>query len=151
MKELVTLPSENSSVQTVEESLHISLWSCQVVSLLSSWKLCCQHCMLNFNHHWLWLSCEIHFFSETKTIYSVLSNDVIDVLFQSNKIHTTPTEGFLGLNSLPLWRFIKKSSLAPYSRTSCKWRPKMQRLSGRIREVVAYKNQTTGSLFQEEV
>ena len=26
----------------------------------------------------------------------------------------------------------------------------MQRLSGRLREVVAYKNQTTGSLFREE-
>ena len=27
----------------------------------------------------------------------------------------------------------------------------MQRLSGRLREVVAYKNRTTGGLFQEEV
>ena len=27
----------------------------------------------------------------------------------------------------------------------------MQRLSGRLREVVAYKNRTTGSLFGEEV
>ena len=26
----------------------------------------------------------------------------------------------------------------------------MQRLSGRLREVVAYKNQTTGGLFREE-
>ena len=38
-----------------------------------------------------------------------------------------------------------------YSRTSRKQPPKMQRLSGRLREVVAHKNRTTGALFQEEV
>ena len=38
-----------------------------------------------------------------------------------------------------------------YSRTSRKQPPKMQRLSGRLREVVAHKNRTTGGLFQEEV
>jgi len=38
-----------------------------------------------------------------------------------------------------------------YSRTSSKRPPKIQRLSGRLREVVIYKNQTTGGLFQEEV
>ena len=31
-----------------------------------------------------------------------------------------------------------------YSRTYRKWPPKMQRLSGRSREVVVYKNRTTG-------
>ena len=29
--------------------------------------------------------------------------------------------------------------------------PKMQRLSGRLREVVVYKDRTTGGLFREEV
>ena len=38
-----------------------------------------------------------------------------------------------------------------YSQTSRKRPPKMQRLSGRLREVVAYKNRTTGGLFREEV
>ena len=39
-----------------------------------------------------------------------------------------------------------------YSRTFRKRPPKMQRLGGRLREVVVvYKNRTTGGLFQEEV
>ena len=38
-----------------------------------------------------------------------------------------------------------------YRRTSRKRPPKMRTLSDRLREVVAHKNQTTGSLFQEEV
>ena len=38
-----------------------------------------------------------------------------------------------------------------YSRTSRKRPPKMQRLSGRLREVIAYKNRTTGRLFRGEV
>ena len=38
-----------------------------------------------------------------------------------------------------------------YSWTSHKQPPKMQRLCGRLREVVAYKNWTTGALFWEEV
>ena len=37
-----------------------------------------------------------------------------------------------------------------YSRTSRKRPPKMQRLSGRLREVVVYKNRTTGGIFREE-
>ena len=38
-----------------------------------------------------------------------------------------------------------------YSQASRKRPPKMQRLCGRLREVVAYKNRTKGSLFREEV
>ena len=37
------------------------------------------------------------------------------------------------------------------SRTSCNRPPKMRRFSGRLREVIAYKNRHTGSLFREEV
>ena len=37
-----------------------------------------------------------------------------------------------------------------YSWTSRKRPPKTQRLSGRLREVVVYKNRTTGGLFREE-
>ena len=46
----------------------------------------------------------------------------------------------------PLCKSFKK-----YNRTSRKRPPKMQSLSGRLEEVVAYKNQTTGRLFQEQV
>ena len=51
------------------------------------------------------------------------------------------------------FHFYKGKSVAySYSRTSRKRPPKMQRLSGRLREVVVvYKNRTTGVLFQEEV
>ena len=45
--------------------------------------------------------------------------------------------------------YIPQFSL--YSWTSRKRRPKMQRLSGRLREVVAYKNRITGNLFREVV
>ena len=38
-----------------------------------------------------------------------------------------------------------------YSQTSCKRPPKIQRLSGPLREVVVYKNQTKEGLFREEV
>ena len=38
-----------------------------------------------------------------------------------------------------------------YSQTSCERPPKIQRLSGRLQEVVVYKNQTKEGLFQEEV
>ena len=38
-----------------------------------------------------------------------------------------------------------------YSRTSSKRPTKLQGLSGRLREVVVYKNRTTGGLFREEV
>ena len=38
-----------------------------------------------------------------------------------------------------------------YSRTSRKRPPKLQRLSGRLREVLVYKNRTTGGLFREKV
>ena len=44
-----------------------------------------------------------------------------------------------------------QDSFKIYSRTSRKRPPKMQSLSARLEEVVAYKNQTTGRLFQEEV
>ena len=37
-----------------------------------------------------------------------------------------------------------------YSRTFCKRPPKMQRLSGRLREVVAYKNRTGGRTSSEK-
>ena len=48
--------------------------------------------------------------------------------------------------------FYKEKSVAySYSRTSRKRPPKMQRLSGRLREVVVYKNRTIGGLFREEV
>ena len=51
------------------------------------------------------------------------------------------------------FHFYKGKSVAySYSQTSRKRPPKMQRLSGRLREVVVvYKNRTTGVLFQEEV
>ena len=38
-----------------------------------------------------------------------------------------------------------------YSRNSRKRPPEMQTLSGRLREVVAYKNRTIGHLFRGEV
>ena len=38
-----------------------------------------------------------------------------------------------------------------YSRTFLKRPPKMQKLSGRLREVVVFKNRTTEGLFREEV
>ena len=44
-----------------------------------------------------------------------------------------------------LWKSMK------YSRTFRKRSPKMQRLSGRLRKVVVYKNRTTGGIFREEV
>ena len=49
--------------------------------------------------------------------------------------------------------FNKGKSVAySYSRTSRKRPPKMQRLGGRLREVVVvYKNRTIGALFREEV
>ena len=46
---------------------------------------------------------------------------------------------------------LNKYFPAKYSRTSHKQPTEMQRLSGRIREVVIYKNWTAGGLFQEEV
>ena len=45
------------------------------------------------------------------------------------------------------YKHIKKK----HSRTPRKRAPKMQRLSGRLRKVVVYKNRTTGVLFREEV
>ena len=38
-----------------------------------------------------------------------------------------------------------------YNRTFRKRAPKMQRLSGRLREVVVYKNRTTGGFSRKEV
>ena len=38
-----------------------------------------------------------------------------------------------------------------YGRTSRKRPPKMQRLNGRLRKVVVYKNRTTEGLFGEEI
>ena len=49
----------------------------------------------------------------------------------------------------PLFILLKQK--VKYSRTSRKPPPKMKRLSGRLRELVAYKNGTTGGLFREEV
>ena len=49
---------------------------------------------------------------------------------------------------------VRLSMLLPrskYSRTSSKRPPKMQKLSGRLREVLVFKNRTTGGLFREEV
>ena len=49
---------------------------------------------------------------------------------------------------------VRLSMLLPrskYSRTSSKRLPKMQKLSGRLREVLVFKNRTTGGLFREEV
>ena len=42
-------------------------------------------------------------------------------------------------------------SFREYSRTSCKLPPKMQRLSGRLREVVVYEKRTSWGLFRDDV
>ena len=47
-------------------------------------------------------------------------------------------------------RSVKATKLNEYSRKR-KRPPKVQRLSGRLQEVVVYKKWTTGDLFREEV
>ena len=58
---------------------------------------------------------------------------------------------FKGQYTGNLLRFLPTTLKLQYSRTSRKRPPKMQRLSGRLREVVAYKNRTSRGLLREEV
>ena len=72
-----------------------------------------------------------------ETIYQTLIN--LNASFQGNEVidNIKSTIRLLSITTM-------------YSRTSRKPPPKMQRLSGHLREMVAYKNLTTGGLFREE-
>ena len=73
-----------------------------------------------------------------ETIYQTLIN--LKASFQGNGVIDDIKSSILLLSITTI-----------YSRTSGKRPLKMQRLSGHLREMVAYKNLTTGGLFQEEV
>ena len=72
-----------------------------------------------------------------ETIYQTLIN--LKASFQGNEVIDDIKSSILLLSITTI-----------YSRTSRKRPPKMQRLSGQLREMVAYMNLTTGGLFREE-
>ena len=63
-----------------------------------------------------------------------------------NNIECIPFGITLYLNRLSLLCVFPDNS-----RTYCKQPPKVRKLRGRLREVLAHKNRTTGGLFREEV